>query len=353
MKKTVAQIAELLGGKVIGDGGKVISGVAPADKATSNDLAFADQEIYLKEAEARKAGVIVVGPATAQSTCTLIQVPNPRVAFAKILAFAFPEKRPAPGIHPTSVIAKSAELGKNVHVGPYVVIEAGAKIADGAVIGAGSYIGENVAIGVGSVLDPSVVVYARTMIGRNVQIHSGTVLGGDGFGYADDGEKRVKIPQIGNVIIEDDVEIGNNVCVDRATLGSTIIKRGTKVDNLVQIAHNDIVGENVLLCAQVGISGSSVIGKNVVLAGQVGIGDHAQVGDYTIIAAQSGVPTKKKVPEKQVWFGTPARPIQDWKENFAYVQRIPETIKKLEAKIANLEAKIAALENQKDRVVAP
>lgn len=192
------------------------------------------------------------------------------------------------------------------------------------------------------------VVYARTVIGRNVIIHSGTVLGGDGFGYADEGEKRIKIPQIGNVIIEDDVELGNNVCIDRATLGSTIVKKGTKVDNLVQIAHNDVVGENVLLCAQVGISGSSTIGKNVVLAGQVGIADHAQVGDDAVLGAQSGIPTKKKVPKKQIWFGSPARPLQDWKENFVYVHRMPQTIKKLEDKIASLEAKIAALEKKKD-----
>lgn len=351
MKKTVAEIARLLGGKVIGDGNKVIGGVADTGHVTSDQLTFADNELYLKEAEARQAGVIVVAPTISSSSCNLIQVSSPRVAFAKILAFAFPAKKPAAGVHPTAVIAKGSKVSKKAAIGPYVVIEEGAAIADGVAIGAGSYIGENVAIGDDTVLDPSVVIYARTVIGKRVIIHSGTVIGGDGFGYADEGEKRVKIPQIGNVVIEDDVELGNNVCIDRATLGSTIVKKGTKVDNLVQIAHNDIVGENVLLCAQVGISGSSVIGNNVILTGQVGIADHVEIGDHVILGAQSGVPTKKKIPEKTVWFGTPARPIQEWKEIFAHTQRLPEAMKKLQTRIAELESKIAILENQKDQVI--
>jgi len=348
MKKTVAEIAQLLGGKVIGDGKKLITGVANTAHVTREQLTFADDPAYLKEAEARQAGVVVVGPQTSSSSCTLIQVLVPRVAFAKILGLSFPEKRPAPGVHPTAVIAKGAKVGQKVHVGPYVVIEEGAQISDEVVIGAGCYIGENVTIGERTLLDPSVIVYARTVIGKNVLIHSGTVIGGDGFGYADDGEKRVKIPQVGNVVIEDEVELGNNVCIDRATLGSTIVKQGTKVDNLVQVAHNVVVGENVLLCAQVGISGSSGIGKNAVLAGQAGVGDHAEVGDYTIVTAQAGLPTKKKIPPKQVYAGFPARPIQEWKESFVVQQRLPRIVEKLEKKIQALEAKIAALENQKE-----
>jgi len=344
MEKTVAELAEFFGGKVIGEPDKFIRGVSSASEVNSDQITFAENEKFLKEAESRNAGAIVVTDQISQSKCTLIQVSNPRVAFAKSLELFFPKEKPTPGIHPTAVIDKEAKVSKSASVGPYVVIEKGASISDNVVIGANCFIGKDVHIGEETFVYPLVSIYHQTKIGKQVILHSGAILGGDGFGYADDGNVRRKIPQLGNVILEDQVEIGCNSCVDRGTLGATIVKKGTKIDNLVQVAHNDVIGENVLLCAQVGISGSSKLGNNVVLAGQVGIADHVQIGDYSVVGAQGGVLTKKKIPPKTIWSGFPARPIQEWKESYVFSSRLPITIKNLEEKIAKLQEKIDRLE---------
>lgn len=346
MEKTVNELAQLFGGKVVGDGSVKISGVSSAESVTPQSVTFAENEKYLKVAESKKAGAIVVPASIESSSRTLIQVPNPRVAFALSLEIFFPREKQAPGIHPTAVISEEAEISDKASIGPYAVIEKGVQIADGVEVGANCYIGKDSRIGENTLLYPRVVLYHQTKVGKNVILHSGVILGGDGFGYADEKEKRIKILQIGNVVIEDDVEIGCNSCVDRGTIGSTIIKKGTKIDNLVQVAHNDVVGENVLLCAQVGISGSSVIGNNVILAGQVGVADHVEIGEGAILGAQAGVPDKKKVPPKVIYGGTPARPLQEWKEQVAFSRRGGKMIKKLDEKIASLEAKISELETR-------
>ncbi len=346
MKKSVEELARLFGGKVIGDGAKKISGVASADQVGPEQMTFAENEIFLKTAEARNAGVIVVPASIPTSSCTLIQVPNPRVAFAKSLDLFFPLQKPEPGIHETAVIAEGAQIAESASIGAYVVVEEGAQIGEGVVIGPQSYVGKEVVIEANTFIYPQVTLYSQTRIGKNVIVHSGVVLGSDGFGYADDGEKRIKIRQLGVVVIEDDVEIGANSCVDRGTLGATTIRKGTKIDNLVQVAHNDDIGENVLLCAQVGISGSAKVGKNAILAGQVGIGDHVQIGEYSIVGAKCGVPTKKKVPPKSMLAGYPSQDIVEWREATVVQRRMPKVLKSLQEKIAALETKVSELQSQ-------
>jgi UDP-3-O-[3-hydroxymyristoyl] glucosamine N-acyltransferase len=283
-----------------------------------------------------------VGNDIQKAKIPIIRHSNPYYAFSKAIALFHKPRKPYPEkIDPTALLGKEVEVGKGVYVGPYVIIEDGVKLKDKAVILGGSFIGENTQIGENSLIYPNVTIRENVFIGKNVIIHSGTVIGSDGFGYAKEKGEYHKIPQVGNVVLEDDVEIGANVAIDRATLGETRIQKGTKIDNLVQIAHNVKIGENTIVCGQVGISGSTKVGKNVTLAGQVGLVGHIQIGDNVIVGAQSGV--SKSFPPGKVFFGSPAREHSRAKKIEAAVSLLPQYVEKirdLEKRIKDLEEKL-------------
>ncbi len=343
MQKTVSEIAKLVQGQIIGEKGLFISGVAGIKDAQKTDITFIDNSKYLPLAKETKAAVILVSQKIDIKDKTLIIVDHPSLAFAKVAGiFIKDDAVSLRGIHKTAVIAKNAKLGKNVAIGAYVVVAEKAFIADGTVIYSGSYIGAKTTIGKNCLIHPNVTILGKAAIGQRVIIHSGSVIGSDGFGYVATKGVHEKIPQLGTVVIEDDVEIGANVTIDRARFDKTIIGRGTKIDNLVQIAHNVVVGEHCIIISQTGISGSVTIGKNVILAGQSGIAGHLTIGNGAVVAAQAGV--TKSVAEKTMVSGYPAQPHHEARKINAHVQRLPEyveAIKKLESKISALEAKLS------------
>jgi UDP-3-O-[3-hydroxymyristoyl] glucosamine N-acyltransferase len=334
---TAAQLAQQLDGEVLGDGAVQLSGFAPADRAGAGDLVFAENEHFLAVAEQSSAAAVLVPAVFTSAKKTLIRVKNPRVAFARVLPLFFPEPPPKPGIHPTAVVAESAQIDPAAHIGPHCVIGERAKIGARTALLGGNHVGDDTCIGEDGRLFQNVVVYARSQVGNRVRIHAGTVIGADGFGYVLDAGQHRKVLQLGHVVIGDDVEIGANAAVDRGALGPTVIGRGTKIDNLVQIAHNVTVGEGCLIVAQVGVAGSTKLGNYVVLAGQVGIAGHLKIGHQVTVAAQSGV--MNDIPDGGKWLGTPACPDKDAKRQFIGIRRLPEALQR----IAELEKKIAAL----------
>ncbi len=324
---TASEIAKHLQGEVVGDGNTILNGFAPAEHAKSGDLTFAENESFFARAEDSAATAIIADQRFSSTKKILIRVPNARIAFAKALALFFPEPvRPA-GIHPLAAIAVSAQIDPTAHIGPHCIVGERVKIGARSVLQGGNSIGDDSKLGEDVNLFPNVTVYPRTEIGNRVRIHAGTVIGSDGYGYVLDGGVHRKIPQIGNVIIHDDVEIGANVTVDRGALGATIIGKGTKIDNLVQIAHNVQIGEHCLVIAQVGIAGSAKLGNYVVLAGQVGVGGHLKLGNQVTVGAQSGVMTD--IPDGGKWLGTPARPDREFKRQVIAVQRLPDLLKRI------------------------
>ena len=327
MTYTAADIAKHLQGDVLGDGTVPLAGFAPADTARPGDLTFAENEDYFHRAEQSAASAILVSAGFTSTRKVLIRVNNPRVAFAKVLPLFFPERKFAPGVHPSAVIAGSAQVDPTAHVGPLCVIDERAKIGPRCVLEAGDYVGPDCQLAEDARLFPGVTLAARTQVGARVRIHSGVVVGADGFGYVFDQGRHLKVPQIGHVILEDDVEIGANSCIDRGALGPTVIGRGTKVDNLVQIGHNVVLGEHCILCGQAGISGSTKIGRYTTLAGQVGLAGHLKIGSEVTIAAQSGV--MHDIPDGQKWFGTPAQPDRLMKRIYLALQRLPELLKRV------------------------
>lgn len=334
MPYTVTEIARHVGGEVVGDGALVLHRFAPADRAQPGDLTFAENEIFLARAEQSAASAILVdGPATSQKT--LIRVPSARIAFAKVLPLFFPEPKYSPGIHPSAVVAPTAKVDATAHIGPQCVVGENAVIGARSVLLAQVFVGPQCAMGEDVMLFPNVTLYAQTVLGNRVRIHAGTVIGSDGFGYVQDGGIHRKVPQIGNVIVHDDVEIGANVTVDRGALGPTVIGKGTKIDNLVQIAHNVNIGEHCIVVAQVGISGSTRLGNFVVIAGQVGLAGHLKIGNRVTVAAQSGV--MNNIPDGEKWFGTPAQPDRQTKRLLIAMQQLPELLKR----VAELEKKLA------------
>src|SRR5476651_2309543 len=259
MPFTTAEIAKLIGGEVVGDGGAVLKNFAPAENAQPGDLTFAENEIFFARVEQSAATAIIADKRFSSSKKILIQVPNARVAFAKALALFFPEQKFAAGIHSSAVIAKSAQVDPTAHIGPHCVVGERVQVGARSVLQAGNFVGDDSQLGDDVNLFPNVTIYPRTEIGQRVRIHANSVIGSDGYGYVLDGGFHRKVPQIGNVIIHDDVEIGANVTVDRGALGATVIGKGTKIDNLVHIAHNVEIGEHCLLCGQVGIAGSAKV----------------------------------------------------------------------------------------------
>jgi UDP-3-O-[3-hydroxymyristoyl] glucosamine N-acyltransferase len=336
MAFTAAEIAQKLSGEVQGDAAISLTGFAPADRAQPGDLTFAENTEYFSRAEASAASAILVAGEVPASKKVLIRVTNARVAFAKVLPLFFPEPVFAPAIHPTAVIAASARIDATAHIGPFCVVGEGAHLGARVVLRGGNHIGGGARLGEDTHLFPNVTIYDRTQIGRRVRIHSGTVIGSDGFGYVFDQGVHRKVPQVGNVIIGDDVEIGANVTVDRGALGPTTIGKGTKIDNLVQIAHNVSIGDHSLVVAQVGIAGSTRLGNYVVLGGQVGVAGHLKIGNQVTIGAQSGV--MHDIPDGAKFLGTPAMPDRQFKRQVLAVQQLPELIRR----VRDLEKKTGA-----------
>ena len=334
---TTAQLAQQLGAELVGDGSIEITSFAPAETAQAGCLTFAENEKFMAQAEAGGASAVLVSATVTSTTKTLLRVKNPRLAFAKVLPLFFPEPQPAPGVHATAVVAPDAQIDPTAHIGPHCVVGARVKIGARSALLGGNHVGDDTQLGEDVRLFPNVIIYARTQIGQRVRIHAGAVIGADGFSYVLDAGRHRKVLQIGNVIIQDDVEIGANTCIDRAALDATVIGRGSKIDNLVQIAHNVVTGEGCLLVSQVGIAGSTTLGNYVVLAGQVGLIDHLKLGNQVTVAAQSGV--MKNIPDGETWMGYPATPAREAQRNYLLVRRLADWQKRL----VQLEKTIAAL----------
>ena len=335
MEITVTELAALVGGQLASgaDGTVKISGAASLAEAVPGEVTFFGNPKYLPQLRASKASAALVPLAFAGDVPALcIRCENPTLAFSiAVEKFAPPPVRFAPGVHPTAVVAPGVKLGAGVSIQPYAVVEEGASIGAGTVIGAHSYVGHAASIGGDCHIHPRVTVGFRCRVGSRVILHSGVVLGSDGFGFEFQDGRHVKIPQLGIVQVDDDVEIGANSTVDRARFGRTWIGAGTKIDNLVQIAHNVVIGKHCILCSMVGVSGSTKIGDSVTLAGQVGTVGHVEIGDGVTVGAQSGV--SKNLPAKQTYMGYPAVPAREWKEQVAQVH----SLHRLRARVARLE----------------
>jgi len=329
MTLTTAEIAKLLAGEVLGDANATLTGFANADSAKPGDLTFAETDAFFTAAENSAATAIIAGKNSSSAKKTVIRVDNPRLAFAKALAVFFPEPKFIAGIHPSAAIAASAQIDPTAHIGPHCTVGERVQVGANVVLQAGNFIGDDAVIGDETNLFSNVTIYPRTQIGKRVRIHAGAVIGSDGFGYVFDSGFHRKVPQVGNVVIGDDVEIGSNTSVDRGALGSTIIGKGTKIDNLVQVGHNVELGEYCILCAQVGIAGSAKLGKYTVLAGQVGIAGHLKIGNQVTIGSKSGV--MHNIPDGEKWLGIPAQPDKQAKRIMIAMQRLPDLFKKIAA----------------------
>lgn len=345
MRVTVREVAHLVGGTVIGDETQVLTGISSLTEANPGDVSFLANpkyETYLGETKA--AAVLVANQHKAPNLVQIV-VPNPDFAFARVVATYGPKAVPPPrGIHPTAMVGERVTLGTNIAVGPYVVIADGAAIGDNTVIYPHVYIGHETTIGTDSTIYPQVSIRERCVIGSRVILHSGVVIGSDGFGYASVEGVHHKIPQVGIVVVEDDVEIGANTCLDRARFGRTRIGKGTKIDNLVQIAHNVETGHHCIIVAQVGVAGSTKLGNYVTLAGQAGISGHLTIGDHAIVTGKAGV--SKNIPPRMVVRGSPAQEIKACQAQEVAVRRLPATqgaVKELQARVAELERRLAAL----------
>jgi UDP-3-O-[3-hydroxymyristoyl] glucosamine N-acyltransferase len=335
---TLAEIAARVGGTVRGDAGRRVAGIRPLDQAGPDDLSFLGHPRYRRAAaDSRAAGIIAAG-ADLPSGRNAIVVDDPYVALAAAMELFHPAERAAPGVSPQAIVGEGTRLGQGVSLGPLVVVGRRCVLSDRSVLMPGVVLGDDVAVGADSVLHPGVVVYARSILGARVTVHAGSVIGSDGFGYAGAGtESRAKIPQVGNVVIEDDVEIGACVTVDRATFGSTVVGRGTKIDNLVQVAHNVVIGEGSILVAQSGIAGSTRLGRGVILAGQSGAAGHLTLGDRAVVGAKSAV--LQDLQPGAFVLGSPAVDHRAWKREQASLRRLPDLLRR----VARLERALAGL----------
>ena len=327
MDVTLNDLARLVGGTLTGDGRTLIRAVNGIKEAGPGEITFLANSKYAPLLASTKASAVIVAEGTS-APIPALSVRNPDLAFAKIAEHLNGSSvRPAPGIHSSAVVAKTATLGKNVSIGPCCVIEEAASIGDNATLHAQVFVGRETTIGPDALIYPQVVVRERCSIGARVILHSGVVIGSDGFGYATDKGVHHKIPQVGIVVIEDDVELGANVTVDRARFGRTVIGQGTKVDNLVQIGHNVVLGRGCLLVSQAGIAGSTRLGDHVVMAGQSGLIGHLDIADGAIITAQSGV--TKDVPAGVVMSGSPATDRRTHLKELAALSKLPEALREI------------------------
>lgn len=340
MKKTLTEIARLIDGNIVGETEITITGVASIDSATPRDITFA-VEPHLEAGERSAAGAVIIPDTVMSYRKTAIRVANPRAAFTKLLEIFTPPLDIPREVHPTAVIGSDVTIGKNVAILPYAVIGNHAVIGDDVTLYPHTYVGQSATVGEGSIVYPNVTIREFCKIGKRVIIHSGAVIGSDGFGFVTEGGVHTKVPQVGNVVLEDDVEIGACVGIDRATTGSTVVKKGTKIDNLVHLGHNVVVGENCLFVAQTGIAGSTTIGSNVTFAGQCGSVGHISVGDNCVFAARTGL--TNHVPSDVFYAGFPARPHKEWLRAEVTNKKLPDLVKR----IRDLEKRLSALETQK------
>jgi UDP-3-O-[3-hydroxymyristoyl] glucosamine N-acyltransferase len=342
VEKSLKELAALLGGRVVGDENIRIAGIAGLDEAGEGDITFLANPRYAQKVAVTRASAVIAPPGTDLCGKNGIETANPYLAFAKVLTLFHVLPGQPKGIMEGAYIGSNVVLGKDISIYPGAWVGDNVRIGDRVTIFPGVALYEGVALGDDVTLHANVVVRERCRIGNRVTVHSGTAIGNDGFGYAPDGNCWYKIPQIGIVVIEDDVEIGANAAIDRAALDVTLIRRGTKIDNLVQVAHNCILGENCMIVSQVGISGSTKLGDHVTLAGQVGLAGHLDIGANTIVGAKSGVPGS--LPAGAMFSGIPAIPHKEWLKSMTTLPRLPDmrrTLGSLEKRVLELEAKLA------------
>lgn len=340
MEYTAAHIAQHLAGDVIGDPTVQLRGFSASDRARDGDLTFAETEAHFAAAESSAATAILAAGSFTSERKPVIRVKNARIAAARVLPLFYPPDEFAAGIHPSAVIASDASVHPSAHIGPNCVIASGAVIGERSALLGGNHVGKNCRIGDDVRLFPNVVVYARTQIGNRVAIHAGTVIGSDGYGYVFDEGRHRKILQIGVVTIGDDVEIGANCAIDRAALGATVIGAGTKIDNLVHVAHNVTFGQHCLIMGQCGFAGSTQFGNYCVIASQTGVAGHLKIGHQVTVGGKSGV--TKDVEDKQTVLGYPAVPDKQAKRQWIALQQLPELLgrmRDLEKQVAELKAK--------------
>lgn len=339
----VADLAAHVGGKVVGDGNVLIGRIASLDVAGEGDIAYVEDEKFFAAASASNASCVIAPPSADVKAACRIEAKRPKLAFALIAELLHPPKKPDPSIHPTAVIAPTAEVHESAYLGPHVVIDEHARVGSDTRIEAGVVVGANVNVGSKCVLHPNVVLYDGVSIGDGVVLHAGVCVGADGFGYVRGDMGYHKFPQIGTVVIEDDVELGAYTCVDRGALGRTRIGRGTKLDNMVHVGHNCDIGERVVIAAQTGISGSVTIEDDCVIGGQVGFGDHIRVQSGAVIGSKAGV-LPGKIVRPGVWWGIPIQPLDDYKRLNAHLGRLPhmrDELKELRERVKELEAKLS------------
>jgi UDP-3-O-[3-hydroxymyristoyl] glucosamine N-acyltransferase len=341
---SVGEIARMIGGRSEGDSDILVGGLAPVDQAREDELAFLAQGRYLKYLGETNAKAVLVSEALAEKVTGFparVVVKDPHKALPLLLSAFFPPQTTTPVIHPTAVFGSGVEMGEGVSVGPYAVVEGGVHIGDGVSLGAHVVVGEGCTIGRDSQLFPQVVLYAGTQIGERVIIHAGARLGSDGFGYVTVDGRHEKVPQVGACVVADDVEIGANTCIDRGSIGRTVVGAGSKIDNLVQLGHNVQVGQGAFLISQVGVAGSCRIGDYAMLGGQVGISGHLEIGDRAMVAAQGGV--IGDVGPGEVVSGYPARNHREYLKAMGMVFKLPKTLQRIKA----LESRLTTLEEAK------
>jgi UDP-3-O-[3-hydroxymyristoyl] glucosamine N-acyltransferase len=342
--RTLAELATELGGDVVGDGATLLRGVAGIREALPGDITFLANARYEAHLAETRASAVICDRQVRECPIPMLQVENPYLAFRQAVQVFRPDlHRPAPGVHASAVVAPDAVLGDGVSIGPHCVVEAGACLGARAVLMAGCVVGCDARVGEDTLLYPRVVVREECVIGARCIVHAGAVIGADGFGFAFDAGRYQKVPQVGNVVIGDDVEIGANTCIDRATTDSTRIGDGTKIDNLVQIGHNVNVGRHCIIVAQVGVAGSTELEDYVTLGGQVGVVGHIRIGKGAMVGAQSGV--TKDVPAKAQVSGYPAVGHSAWKRLHVLLQRLPQLFQRARA----IEQRLETLESHRER----
>ena len=325
MKFSVGELAERLNGTVYGDETKIMEETRSLEQASPASITFAASDEYREAVKESKAGAVIVEAVIEGVNIPQIIVENARVAFARVLEWYHPAAIFPEGVHATAIIGDNVTIGERVKVGPYCVVYDNAVIGDDTVIHAHSYVGHNVKIGKGCALYPGVIVHENCVLGDRVVLRARAVIGGEGFGFATENGVHTHIPQVGNVVLEDDVEVGSCSCIDNATMGSTLVRRGTKIDNLVHLGHNVEIGEDCFLIAQVGIAGSTKCGNHVVFAGQTGCTGHITIGDNVTFAGKTGI--VGNVPSDGTYAGYPMRPHKEWLKLAAYESRLPDTVK--------------------------